>query len=71
MVKQKNNQSASKEDKRKVILVDGANELATDADSRYNTNVLKQENYPAFLLNGNTGQDGLSWQDNDKFGGGD
>jgi hypothetical protein len=31
----------------------------------------KQELYPAFLLNGNTGQDGLSWQDNDKFGGGD
>ena len=25
----------------------------------------------AFLLNGNTGQDGLSWQDNDKFGGRD
>jgi hypothetical protein len=24
----------------------------------------------AFLLNGNTGQDGLDWQDSDKFGGG-
>jgi hypothetical protein len=70
-----NNQSASKE--RKVILVKlMAPVNSTESDPRYNSNVLLssfkgKENYVTFLLNGNTGQDGLSWQDNDKFGGGD
>lgn len=67
-----------KEDKKKGYFgkIDGANEPATDADSRYNTNVLVssfkgKRKLSAFVLNGNTGQDGLSWQDSDKFGGGD
>jgi Outer membrane protein beta-barrel family len=43
-------------------------------DDRYNTNLLfssfkGKRKLSAFVLNGNTGQDGLSWQDNEKFGG--
>ncbi|WP_338646758.1 outer membrane beta-barrel protein [Flavobacterium sp. KS-LB2] len=67
-----------KEDKKKGYFgkIDGANQPATDADSRYNSNIMLssfkgKRKLSAFLLNGNTGQDGLSWQDNDKFGGGD
>jgi hypothetical protein len=64
MVKQKNNQSASKEDKRKVILVKLMAPVSHRSDPRYNSNVCSsfkgKENYQLFLLNGNTGQDGLS-----------
>jgi hypothetical protein len=37
----------------------------------YSVVLKEKENYQHFIINGNTGQDGLSWQDNDKFGGGD
>lgn len=66
-----------KEDKKKGYFgkIDGANEPFTGSDSRYNTNLMfssfkGKRKISAFLLNGNTGQDGLSWQDRDKFGGG-
>jgi hypothetical protein len=56
--------------------IDAANQPFSDADSRYNINSMVssfkgKRKLSAFLLNGNTGQDGLSWQDNDKFGGRD
>lgn len=67
-----------KEDKKKGYFgkIDGANEPTADNDSRYNSNILVssfkgKRKLSAFLLNGNTGQDGLSWEDSDKFGGGD
>ena len=66
-----------KEDKKKGYFgkIDGANEPGTGSDSRYNTNLMfssfkGKRKISAFLLNGNTGQDGLSWQDSDRFGGG-
>ncbi len=42
-------------------------------DNRYNTNLMfnafkGKRKISAFLLNGNTGQDGLSWQDSEKYG---
>lgn len=45
-------------------------------DNRYNSNILfgsfkGKRKFSAFLLNGNTGQDGLSWQDEQKYGGDD
>jgi hypothetical protein len=45
-------------------------------ENRYNDNVLfssfkGKRKLSAFLLNGNTGQDGLSWQDEQKYGGSD
>ncbi|MEO6490461.1 MAG: outer membrane beta-barrel family protein [Ferruginibacter sp.] len=48
--------------------------LQKDIDHRYNNNILfstfkGKRKLSAFLLNGNTGQDGLSWQDNEKYGG--
>jgi hypothetical protein len=48
--------------------------LQKDIDDRYNNNLLfstfkGKRKLSAFLLNGNTGQDGLSWQDNEKYGG--
>ncbi|MCG9791428.1 outer membrane beta-barrel protein [Flavobacterium algicola] len=65
-----------KEDKKKGYFgkIDAANQPFADADSRYNTNLMLssfkgKRKLSAFLLNGNTGQDGLSWQDKDKFGG--
>lgn len=67
-----------KEDKKKGYFgkIDGAGEPLAGSDSRNNTNLMfsnfkGKRKISAFLLNGNTGQDGLSWQDNDKFGGGD
>ncbi len=67
-----------KEDKKKGYFgkIDAANQPFTDADSRYNTNSMLssfkgKRKLSAFLLNGNTGQDGLSWQDSEKFGGRD
>jgi hypothetical protein len=65
-----------KEDKKKGFFgkIDGAGEPLAGSDSRYNTNLMfssfkGKRKISAFLLNGNTGQDGLSWQDSDKFGG--
>lgn len=45
-------------------------------DNRYNDNILLssfkgKRKVSGFLLNGNTGQDGLSWQDEQKYGGSD
>lgn len=45
-------------------------------DTRYNDNILfgsfkGKRKFSAFLLNGNTGQDRLSWQDEQKYGGND
>ena len=67
-----------KEDKKKGYFgkIDGANGPLTNIDSRYNTNTLVssfkgKRKVSAFLLNGNTGQDGLDWQDSEKFGGRD
>ncbi|HSQ45223.1 MAG TPA: TonB-dependent receptor, partial [Ginsengibacter sp.] len=45
-------------------------------ENRYNGNLLfssfrGKRKLSAFLLGGNTGQDGLSWQDEQKYGGGD
>ena len=64
-----------KEDKKKGYFgkIDGANQPFTDADSRYNTNLMfssfkGKRKLSAFLLNGNTGQDGLGWEDSEKFG---
>ena len=66
-----------KEDKKKGYFgkIDAANGPMTDLDSRYNSNLLfssfkAKRKLSAFLLNGNTGQDGLDWQDSEKFGGG-
>ncbi len=65
-----------KDDKKKGYFgkIDGAGGLLNNIDDRYNTNLLfssfkGKRKLSAFLLNGNTGQDGLSWQDNDKYGG--
>lgn len=67
-----------KEDKKKGYFgkIDVANEPLTTTDSRYNTNSMfssfkGKRKLSAFLLNGNTGQDGLDWQDSEKFGGRD
>ncbi|HEX9152632.1 MAG TPA: outer membrane beta-barrel protein, partial [Flavobacterium sp.] len=67
-----------KEDKKKGYFgkVDAANGPLTDVDSRYNSNLMFSDfkgkrKLSAFLLNGNTGQDGLGWQDGEKFGGRD
>ena len=48
--------------------------LMNKIDDRYNNNILfssfkGKRKVSAFVLNGNTGQDGLSWQDNEKYGG--
>ncbi len=66
-----------KEDKKKGYFgkLDAANGPMTNIDSRYNTNLLYssfkgKRKLSGFLLNGNTGQDGLSWEDSEKFGGG-
>ncbi len=55
--------------------IDAANGPMTNIDSRYNSNILfssfkGKSKFSGFLLNGNMGQDGLDWQDNEKFGGG-
>ena len=54
--------------------IDAAGGLLKDIDDRYNTNLMfssfkGKRKLSAFLLNGNTGQDGLSWQDMEKYGG--
>lgn len=65
-----------KEDKKKGYFgkIDAANQPFTDDDSRYNSNLMfssfkGKRKLSAFLLNGNTGQDGLGWEDGNKFGG--
>jgi hypothetical protein len=65
-----------KEDKKKGYFgkIDASGGLLPTIDDRYNSNLLYsafkgKRKLAAFLLNGNTGQDGLSWQDNEKFGG--
>lgn len=64
-----------KEDKKKGYFgkASVAGGLIKDIDDRYNNNFLissfkGKRKISAFLLNGNTGQDGLSWSDNDKYG---
>ncbi len=65
-----------KEDKKHGYFgkIDAAGGLLDTLDNRYNTNLLfssfkGKRKLTAFVLQGNTGQDGLSWQDNEKFGG--
>lgn len=53
--------------------IDASGGPQKNIDDRYNTNVLfssfkGKRKLSAFVLNGNTGQDGLSWQDSEKFG---
>ena len=48
--------------------------LLKGIDDRYNNNIMfstfkGKRKISAFVLQGNTGQDGLSWQDNEKYGG--
>ncbi len=66
-----------KEDKKKGYFgkIDVAGGPQKNIDDRYNNNILQSSfkgktKITGFLLNGNTGQDGLSWQDEQKFGGG-
>ena len=63
-----------KEDKKKGYFgkIDAAGGLQKSIDDRYNTNMLfstfkGKRKLSAYLLNGNTGQDGLSWEDREKF----
>ncbi|MEO6219399.1 MAG: outer membrane beta-barrel family protein, partial [Ginsengibacter sp.] len=65
-----------KEDKKKGYFgkIDVAGGLHKNIDDRYNDNLLfssfkGKRKLSAFLLNGNTNQDGLSWQDEQKYGG--
>jgi hypothetical protein len=56
--------------------IDVAGGTQKKIDDRYNDNILfssfkGKRKFSAFLLNGNTGQDGLSWQDEQKYGGQD
>ncbi len=67
-----------KEDKKKGYFgkIDLAGGLQNKIDDRYNSNILLssfkgKRKLTGFLLNGNTGQDGLSWEDEQKFGGND
>ncbi len=66
-----------KEDRKKGYFgkVDLAGGPVKDLDARYNGNLLfgsfkGKRKLSAFALTGNTGQDGLSWQDEQKYGGG-
>lgn len=74
--KQKTINLKLKDDKKKGYFgkVDAAGGPLKSIDDRYNTNLMfnafkGKRKISAFLLNGNTGQDGLSWQDSEKFGG--
>ena len=75
--KQKTINLKLKEDKKKGYFgkLDGAGGLLNKIDNRYNTSAMfnafkGKRKLSAFLLRGNTGQDGLNWQDSEKFGGG-
>ncbi len=66
-----------KEDKKTGYFgkIDLSGGLQKDIDDRYNNNILfstfkGKRKLSAFFLNGNTGQDGLNWQDMEKYGGG-
>ena len=68
-----------KEDKKKgyfgKIDMAGGPKPVSSLDPRYNSNILLssfkgKRKISGFLLNGNTGQDGLNWQDEQKYGGG-
>lgn len=66
-----------KEDKKKGFFgkMDAASGPSTELDSRYNTNLMLssfkgKRKISGYLLNGNTGQDGLDWEDSEQFGGG-
>jgi Outer membrane protein beta-barrel family len=66
-----------KDDKKRGYFgkIDASGGPVKDIDPRYNSNILfssfkGKRKLSAFVLNGNTGQDGLSWQDREKFGGG-
>ena len=74
--KQKTINLKLKEDKKKGYFgkLDAAAGLLKNIENRYNTNAMLnafkgKRKLSTFLLRGNTGQDGLSWQDNEKFGG--
>lgn len=65
-----------KEDKKRGHFgkADLAGGLQNKIDDRYNSNLMYstfkgKRKLSGFVLTGNTGQDGLSWQDNEKFGG--
>ncbi len=67
-----------KEDKKTGYFgkIDAAGGLIKGFDPRYNNNLLfssfkGKRKLSGFLLNGNTGQDRLSWQDEEKYGGND
>ncbi|MEN9549800.1 MAG: hypothetical protein RIR12_2391 [Bacteroidota bacterium] len=67
-----------KEDKKKGYFgkVDVAGGLLKNIDDRFNNNLMYstfkgKRKLSMFVLNGNTGQDGLNWQDSEKFGGND
>jgi hypothetical protein len=50
--------------------------MANDVSNRFNNNLMYgsfkgKRKISAFVLNGNTGQDGLNWQDRQKYGGND
>ncbi|MEP6712630.1 MAG: outer membrane beta-barrel family protein [Ferruginibacter sp.] len=67
-----------KEDKKTGYFgkIDLAGGLQKSLDDRYNNNILfstfkGKRKLSGFFLNGNTGQDGLNWQDNEKYGGQD
>ncbi|RYF86701.1 MAG: TonB-dependent receptor [Chitinophagaceae bacterium] len=64
-----------KEDKKKGYFgkIDAAGGLQNDIADRYNTNFMfssfkGKRKFSSFLLTGNTGQDGLSWQDMERYG---
>jgi hypothetical protein len=65
-----------KEDAKKGFFgkMDVAGGPVKNIDNRYNTNLMGssfkgKRKISAFLLNGNTGQDGLGWEDEQKYGG--
>lgn len=67
-----------KEDRKRGYFgkVDMAGGLLKNIEDRYNTNIMAssfkgKRKISAYLLNGNTGQDGLGWQDSDKYGAND
>ncbi|MEO6540063.1 MAG: outer membrane beta-barrel family protein [Ferruginibacter sp.] len=64
-----------KEDKKKGYFgkIDLAGGFLKNIDDRYNNNIMLssfkgKRKISGFFLTGNTGQDGLSWQDSEKFG---
>jgi hypothetical protein len=74
--KQKTINLKMKDDRKKGYFgkVDNAGGLLKKIDNRYNSNLMVHafkgtRKLSAFLLNGNTGQDGLGWNDQDKYGG--